>query len=220
MGEEAPRLYLITPKITDAAPFAAHFEAALAAVDIACVLVRLAPMDERHAKTVVRALVSRAQKRGTACLVDDPQLAQSTGADGVHIEGMGGRLDAALARFKPDGIVGIGAITNRDDAMTAGERGVDYLMFGDGLADTFETTHERIAWWAEIFNVPCVAYARKLDEVAPFAEAGAEFVALCDAVWSDSRGVVAALEDAARALAEIREIALWARSSSPHGSPL
>jgi thiamine-phosphate pyrophosphorylase len=207
MGEEAPRLYLITPKITDATPFAAQFEAALAAADIACVLLRLAPMDEGQATAIVRALAPLAQKRGTACLVDDPQVAQATDVDGVHIEGAGGGLHAALARFKPDGIVGIGAIMDRDDAMTAGESGVDYLMFGDGPAETFETTHERIAWWAEIFNVPCVAYARRLDEIAPLAEAGAEFVALCDAVWSDPRGPVAALEDAAHALAGIRETA-------------
>jgi thiamine-phosphate pyrophosphorylase len=204
---ETPRLYLITPKITDAASFVAQFDAALAAADIACALLRLAPMDEIRAKTIVRTLAPVAQKHGTACLVDDPQLAEATGVDGVHIEDFGARLDAVISRFKPDGIVGVGAISNRDDAMTAGEAGVDYLMFGDGDADTFAATHERIAWWAEIFNVPCVAYAGKLDEVAPLAQAGADFVALGDAVWSDPRGVGAALADAAHALAAIAEIA-------------
>lgn len=207
MGEQPPRLYLITPKITDAASFAAPFEAALAAVDVACALLRLAPMDKAAAKAVVRALAPLAQKRGTACLVDDPRLAVATGADGVHIEGLGGGLETALASLKPDGIVGVGAVTSRDDAMTAGEAGVDYVMFGDGEADTFAATRERVAWWAEIFNVPCVAYATKLDEVASLAHAGADFVALGEAVWTDSRGVVPALEDAAHVLAGIRETA-------------
>jgi thiamine-phosphate pyrophosphorylase len=207
MGEETPRLYLITPKITDAAPFVAQFEAALAAADVACVLFRLAPMDESEAKRIVRALAPLAQKRGTACLVEDPRLVEATGVDGVHIEKPGDQLEAALARLKPDGIVGVGGVANRDDAMTAGESNVDYLMFGGGLTDTFAATHERIAWWAEIFNVPCVAYAGRLDEVTPLAQAGADFVALDDAAWSDPRGVVAALGDAARALAGVREIA-------------
>ena len=42
-----PRLYLVTPPIDDAQAFAAPLEAALAAGDVAAVLVRLAPSDER-----------------------------------------------------------------------------------------------------------------------------------------------------------------------------
>ena len=50
------------------------------------------------------------------------------------------------------------------------------------LVNLFGTV-ERVAWWAEIFETPCVAYAGALEAVAPLREAGADFVALGDAVW-------------------------------------
>jgi thiamine-phosphate pyrophosphorylase len=43
---------------------------------------------------------------------------------------------------------------------------------------------ERIAWWAEVFEPPCVGFAQNLDEVAALARAGADFVALGEFVWS------------------------------------
>jgi thiamine-phosphate pyrophosphorylase len=61
-------------------------------------------------------------------------------------------------------------------------------MFGeprrDGWTPPLDETVERVAWWAEIFETPCVAYAARLDDVATLAAAGADFVALGDAVWS------------------------------------
>jgi thiamine-phosphate pyrophosphorylase len=66
---------------------------------------------------------------------------------------------------------------------------------------SFEATLERVRWWAEIFEAPCVAYAASLDEVAPLAEAGADFIALDGAVWdaaSAAEAVRAATEMLAR----------------------
>ena len=61
-------------------------------------------------------------------------------------------------------------------------------MFGepgrDGVAPPLEATLERVGWWAEIFETPCVAYAARLEDVAALAAAGADFVALGDAVWA------------------------------------
>jgi thiamine-phosphate pyrophosphorylase len=206
MAEEAPRLYLITPPVVDAAEFAARFEAALDTTEIACVLLRVSPMDHTATKKVVRALVPLAQVRGVACLVADPQLAIHADADGVHVNGVGDKLETALASMKPGKIVGVGAIMGRDDAMTAAEAGVDYLMFGDAdETRPFAEILEQVNWWAEIFNVPCVAYARKHEEIAELARAGTDFIALCDAVWSDPRGIESALHEAAEALASIRE---------------
>ncbi|MGO9006511.1 MAG: thiamine phosphate synthase [Beijerinckiaceae bacterium] len=206
MVEEARRLYLITPPVADAAGFAAKFVAALDTAEIACVLLRVSPMDHAATKKVVRALAPLAQDRGVACLVEDPQLAVHTDVDGAHVTGVGDKLEAALASLKPGNIVGVGAITGRDDAMTAAEAGVDYLMFGDADGtQSFAEILEQVNWWAEIFNVPCVAYARKHEEIAEFARAGADFVALCDAVWNDPRGTALALLGAAEVLANIRE---------------
>jgi thiamine-phosphate pyrophosphorylase len=206
MIEDAPRLYLITPAIADAASFAAPFETALAAADVACVLLRIADKDAAEAIKNARALLPLAQARGAACLVKNLHVALDTGADGVHVEGLGDELNAALASLKPDRIVGIGGIVSRDDAMRAGEADVDYLMFG-GAEDArpFAEIRDRVAWWAEIFKVPCVAFAHRLDEIAAFALAGADFVAVGDAIWNDRRGVASAVADAMQALAGIRE---------------
>jgi thiamine-phosphate pyrophosphorylase len=196
----APRLYLITPVIAEPGAFIAPFEAALGAGDIACVLLHTAEA------AVVRRLAPIAQRRGIACLVGDPRLAAASDCDGVHVHGVGPALEAALAAMKPQRIVGVGGLASRDDAMSAAAADVDYLMFGGpDEARDFAEIRERIAWWAEIFNPSCVGYARRLDEVAPLARAGADFVALCELVWGDSRGPAAGVEAVQRALAAARE---------------
>jgi thiamine-phosphate pyrophosphorylase len=82
--------------------------------------------------------------------------------------------------------------------MRAGEAGADYVMFGeprrDGFAPPLAETLERVAWWAEIFETPCVAFAGALDAVAPLTTAGADFVALADAVWLASSAAAAVAE--------------------------
>jgi thiamine-phosphate pyrophosphorylase len=56
---------------------------------------------------------------------------------------------------------------------------------------------ERVSWWSEVFEIPCVAYATSMEEVAEFAAAGADFVAVGDFVFADPRGLAAALAEAA-----------------------
>ncbi len=209
MSEDACRLFLITPVIADAGAFLPLFEAALEGADIACVLLRLSARDEGEAKKLIRGLAPQAQQRGIACLAEnDPRLALRAELDGVHIEGDGAALEAALTQLKPQRIVGAGRLTTRDEAMVAGEAGVDYLMFGGPEADdTFDSIVERVAWWAHIFNVPCVGFAQSLNEIAALVRAGADFVAIGDALWNDPRGVEAALKEIKQILAEPHEAA-------------
>ncbi len=208
MPEDACRLFLITPVLDDAAKFLPFFEAALDTADVACVLLRLSARDEGDAKKLIRALAPPAQQRGVACLAEDPRLAVRAELDGVHVEGNGEALEAALAQLKPQRIVGAGRLTTRDEAMVAGEAGVDYLMFGGPDADdTTDSVVERVAWWAHIFNVPCVGFARNLGEIAALVRAGADFVAVGDALWNDPRGVETALKEIAQILAQTREAA-------------
>jgi len=184
------RLYLITPPlgIADLAAFAPRFAEALGAGDVASALVRIAPAAEGDAKRIVQRLVELAAGRDVATLVEnDPRLAARAGADGAHITGIGPELAEALASLHPARIVGAGGLRSRDDAMAAGEAGADYVMFGeprrDGFTPPLAETVERTAWWAEIFETPCVAFAGALAAVAPLTAAGADFVALADAVW-------------------------------------
>ncbi len=201
---ELPRLLLITPAVADAAAFAPLLEAAMAAqADVACVLLRAAGKDEGTLKATVRALAPIVQERGAALLVaGTARLAARVDADGVHVARIGPDLDEALDALRPRRIVGVGGLRGRDEAMRAGESGVDYLMFGGPGEDNDreavqeavqDSIIERVAWWAEIFNVPCVGYAVTPAEAGRVARAGAEFVALCDGLWDDPGGIAATL---------------------------
>lgn len=207
MAGDDVRLFLITPPIANADIFAPILEAALSTCDIASVLLRIEAPDTREAKSIVRKLAPIAQNLDVACLVEaDPQLAISTGADGAHVTADAECIEEALRVLHPGRIVGVGGLTTRDAAMIAGEAGADYLMFGGtGCAEPRTVVVEQVAWWAEIFNVPCVGYAHDLGEIPDLVRAGADFVALGDAVFADPRGVTAALREAAFALARAGE---------------
>ena len=207
MPKDAPRLYLITPPISDWTPYPPLFETAIAACDVACVLLRTSADDCGEKERIVRALAPMVQRHGVACLVaDDPQWAVRANADGVHIDGSGERLDVALRALQPGHIVGAGGLPTRDAAMAAGEAGADYLMFGGPCGpEPHEAIVERVAWWAEIFNVPCVGYAHDLGAIGDLVRAGADFIALGDAVFADPRGAAAALRDTARLMAPAPE---------------
>ena len=199
---EPARLYLITPVVAEAGVFVSALTAALEAADVACVLLRTPPHDDGRRRKVAAALTLLVQEHGAALLLeDDTRTVAAVGGDGVHLHGSGDDLDQALRSMKPDRIVGAGHLLTRDDAMVAGESGVDYLLFGDEAeVPPLDARVAHVAWWAEIFQVPCVAWAHSLDEVEPLALAGAEFVALADAVWLDPRGPAAAVKAAAAVL--------------------
>jgi len=184
------RLYLVTPPLgaADLDAFAPRFAEALAAADVASALLRIAPAAQGEAKRILQPLVELAAARDVATLIEgDARLARRVGADGAHVTGVGEALAEALTSLHPAHIVGVGGLRSRDDAMSAGEAGADYVMFGeprrDGFAPPLAETLERVAWWAEIFETPCVAFAGALDAVAPLTTAGADFIALADAVW-------------------------------------
>jgi thiamine-phosphate pyrophosphorylase len=107
-------------------------------------------------------------------------------------------------RLKGERAIGVGGLRTKDDAMTLGEAGVDYLLFGeprpDGSVPALESVVERAGWWAEIFETPCVAFAPTLDAVPQLAATRAEFIALGDAVWTHAAGPAEAVRLAIRAL--------------------
>ncbi len=201
----APRLYLVTPVVADARTFSGSLAAALGAGDIAAVLLRLAEADERAQINCAKALCPLVQDKGAALLIDGHiDLVARAGADGTHSTGIT-LFNEAIERLKPDRMVGVGGLITRHDAMLAAEGGADYVMFGEtdaaGKRPSLEAIEERVAWWAEVFELPCIAYAGSLDEVAPLAKAGADFVALGDWLWRDPDAVAATI---VRAAGELR----------------
>jgi thiamine-phosphate pyrophosphorylase len=213
-----PRLYLVTPQLADIAAFASDFDAVLAAGDVAAVLLRLQDGDERSLIDRAKTIAAIAQRRDIALLLDGrPEIAARADTDGAHLSGIEA-LTAALGTLKPDRIAGAGGLRSRDDAMLAGESGADYVMFGEpdrrSGRPSFEAIVERVGWWAAVFEPPCVGYAASLDEVALLAQAGADFVALGDWIWTDPTGPVEAIKMATAALVAPAP----GQANDPHGA--
>jgi thiamine-phosphate pyrophosphorylase len=201
----APRLYLITPAVADAGRFAGVLKAAVGAADVAAVLLRLEPAGERELTNRAKALAAIVQQADAALVLDGhAEIAGRSGADGAHLNGLEA-FTAAVDGLKPARIAGCGGLHSRDDAMAAGERGADYVMFGepeaDGSRPSFAAILERVGWWADLFEIPCTAYAATLEEVGPLAAAGADFVAVGGGIWDDPRGPAVAVAEAAAKLA-------------------
>ena len=199
-----PRLYLATPVVDDPSSLAAGLPALLAADDIAAVLVRLAPTDQRTMIARIKALAPAIQNGGAALLIDGPvELVARAGADGAHLYGLEALQDA-LPSLKPDRIAGVGGLTTRHDSMTAGEAGADYVLFGEpdahGQRPSIDAISERLQWWAELFEPPCVGFAASIAEAGEFAAAGADFVLVGDFIWADPRGAAAALMEAGQTI--------------------
>ncbi len=200
------RLMLVTPVIGDAAAFLPQLEAALAAGDIAAILLRPAPDDERSLINLIKELAPLVQAKGAALVVEtDATIAVRGGADGVHMSGQSDTIAAARTTLKGERILGAGNLRARHDAMEAGEAGVDYVMFGeqreDGSWPPLSAMVERAGWWAELFETPCVVCAPDLESVATLAETGAEFVALCAWAFADGADIAATIQAAEAALA-------------------
>ena len=195
----ATRLFLVAPPRIDAEIFAPLLKEALAAADVAAVLLAIESVKE----DVLQPLVDIVQQAGAAALVaDDTRLAGHVKADGVHIGGGFEDLRFALESFKPTRIVGAGNLHSRHAALEIGELAVDYLFFGRPHGDTHDAPHpkalELAEWWSEITQVPAVIMVgRSIESVREAATTGAEFVALHDAVWSHAGGPGEAMKLAA-----------------------
>lgn len=164
-----PRLHLIAPDLPGDR-IAACAEAACAAGDVASILIL-----PSHAKLLVAPL----QGLGLAVLIrDDAQIAIRTGADGVEIADLEAYREARRI-LGPDRIVGADCGASRHRAMELGEAGADYVAFAQ--ADHMDL----IAWWSEIFEIPCIAAGpvtpETLDILLPHRP---DFIRPNDAMWT------------------------------------
>jgi len=164
-----------------------RLSAALDTAPIASVLIAPATGAALDAGSA-QPLVEMAQKANAAVLLaGDAQLARTLRADGVHLnvgKGLVGAYEAARAILGNRGIVGIDAGISRHDAMTLAEAGADYIAFGapPHLKDRDKARtrrYELIAWWGEIFEMPCVAFdVETREEAEALSRAGADFIAI------------------------------------------
>jgi thiamine-phosphate pyrophosphorylase len=160
---------------------------ALSAAEFASMLI-LPPAGGTLDAGAARPLIEAAQEKNVAALIaDDAQLARTLRADGVHLSATKKLADAyaeARSILGRVGIVGVDPGISRHDAMTLAEDGADYLAFGapPHLNDRNKARARRdelIAWWAEIFEAPCVAFdVETPEEAEALSRAGADFIAI------------------------------------------
>jgi thiamine-phosphate pyrophosphorylase len=137
-------------------------------------------------------------------------LAKRLGADGIHLGQGDGDPREARALLGPSAQIGVTCHDSRHLAMEAGDAGVDYVAFGAFFPTaTKETSHRPdpaiLSWWSRLFEIPCVA----IGGITPqngrvLVEAGADFLAVCGAVWGHSDGPAAAVAEFAQLLGEGR----------------
>ena len=129
-------------------------------------------------------------------------LAKRLAADGVHLGQSDGDVRDARALLGLSAQIGRTCHDSRHLAMEAGEAGVDYVAFGAFYETTTKPSNYRpepsiLSWWATLFEIPSVAIGGITPANAPpLVAAGADFVAVCQAVWGldDPGKAVAAFE--------------------------
>jgi len=179
---EPCRLYLVTPAVLEPSSFAGTLAAALDAADVACVRLGLDGADDDICRAS-EPLVPVCHARDVAFLLTGhAHLVARTGADGIHAEGSVEGLRAAL----PAGaILGAGCGLSRHDALVAGDLEADYVSFGPMGPEAMEI----VSWWNQMVVLPSVVEGiADLAQAAQAVEAGADFLALGEAVWDCGGG--------------------------------
>ncbi|GJD60098.1 thiamine phosphate synthase [Methylobacterium frigidaeris] len=217
MADPQTRLILLTAP--EAGPeLGQRLARAVAAGDVAAVILRLPPGDERALVNAVKAVAPAVQEAGAALVlaggggIDLATVASRSGADGVHVQASDAEADAASdeddeedddgkgplhalrERLRDGRILGVGGIRSKHAAMQAGESGADYLLFGDDPDLPLDDLVARLTWWVEIFETPCIALARDLKAVPDLVATGAEFIGLDPALWAGEGGEAAVAE--------------------------
>jgi thiamine-phosphate pyrophosphorylase len=183
------KLYLISPQDVGGA-FPDRLKAALEPGLAAAFQLRVKDMDEHELARLAEPLQRICADAEVAFIVNDSiALARRIGADGVHLGQSDGDVRQARAALGPSAQIGKTCHDSRHLAMEAGEAGADYVAFGAFYPTTTKPSHYRpdpsiLAWWSTIFEMPCVAIGGITPENAkPLIEAGADFLAICQAVW-------------------------------------
>ena len=196
---DGPGLYLITPALTDAAPFLPKLAEALDAVDVACVRLRMAGEDEdtlRRAADQVREVCH--QRDVAVTLTDHFRLAQPLGFDGVHLENPRLTVRDARKALGEDAIVGAFAGASKHNGMVAAEAGADYVSFGplvaSALGDGEVAEPHLFVWWSEMIQTPVVAEGGVSLSLARALAPSVDFLALDQAIWDHPDGPAMALK--------------------------
>jgi thiamine-phosphate pyrophosphorylase len=187
---EPAKLYLISPQEVGG-PFPDRLRATLEPGIAAAFQLRVKDVGEHELARLAEPLQRICADAGVAFIVNDSMsLAKRLGADGVHLGQSDGDIREARALLGPSAQIGKTCHDSRHLAMEAGEAGADYVAFGAFYPTTTKPSNYRpdpsiLTWWSTVFEIPCVAIGGITpDNGRPLVEAGADFLAVCQAVWS------------------------------------
>lgn len=196
---EPCELYLISPQDVGGV-FPDRLKAALAGGPVAAFQLRVKDVDPHELARLADPLQRICADADVAFIVNDSvSLAKRLGADGVHLGQSDGDAREARLILGPSVQIGVTCHDSRHLAMEAGEAGADYVAFGAFYETTTKPSDYRpvpqlLSWWSSLFEVPCVAIGGITPaNAAPLVAAGADFIAVCQAVWGkdDPAGEVA-----------------------------
>ena len=182
-------LYLISPQDVGGG-FPDRLKAALEPQLAAAFQLRVKDVAEHELARLAEPLQRICADADVAFIVNDSMaLAKRIGADGVHLGQQDGDVQEARALLGPQAQIGRTCHDSRHLAMEAGEAGADYVAFGAFYPTTTKPSDYRpdpsiLTWWSAIFEIPCVAIGGITpDNAKPLVDAGADFIAVCQAVW-------------------------------------
>jgi len=189
---EPAKLYLISPQDVGG-PFPDRLKAAFDGGEVAAFQLRVKQVSEHELARLAEPLQRLCADHGCAFIVNDSAaLTKRLGADGVHLGQSDGDPREARALLGTAAQIGRTCHDSRHLAMEAGEAGCDYVAFGAFHPTTTKPSHYRprpdiLSWWATIAEIPCVAIGGITpDNVQPLLDAGADFIAVCQAVWGEA----------------------------------
>jgi len=186
---EPAKLYLISPQEVGGG-FPDRLRSALGAGIAAAFQLRVKNVGDHELARLAEPLQRICADENVAFIVNDnASLAKRLGADGVHLGQSDGDVREARALLGPSAQIGRTCHDSRHLAMEAGEAGADYVAFGAFYPTTTKPSDYRpdpsiLSWWSTLFEIPCVAIGGITpDNAAPLVRAGADFLAVCQAVW-------------------------------------
>jgi thiamine-phosphate pyrophosphorylase len=195
-----------TPDTSDTALLVAQVAAALAG-GAAATQYRNKNADARLRQAQAAALAACHAGRDALYIVnDDPTLAVTVGADGVHLGEDDGGVAAARRIVGGERIVGVSCYDDFARAEAAVAAGADYVAFGSFFASSVKPGARRagvaLLERARGLGVPVVAIGGiTLDNARPLFDAGADAVAVISAVFAQPD--LAGVERAARAFRDL-----------------
>ena len=182
-------LYLISPQEVGGG-FPDRLKAALDGGPVAAFQLRVKGVDQHELARLAEPLQRICADADVAFIVNDSvSLAKRLDADGVHLGQADGDPREARSILGPSKQIGVTCHASRHLAMEAGEAGADYVAFGAFYDTTTKPSEHRpdpaiLSWWSSLFEIPCVAIGGITpDNAAPLVKAGADFIAVCNAVW-------------------------------------